>query len=68
MDGKRQQDDDAFLREWTIPEEDRDKYTSQQWTGEFRWFRSANVICLEKYRRRRQREAASKTIPPGNNP
>jgi hypothetical protein len=27
MDGKRQQDD-AFLREWSIPEEDRHKYTS----------------------------------------
>ena len=46
MSADRQQDD-AFLREWTIPEEDRTKYTSQPWTGEFRWFRSPNVICLE---------------------
>jgi hypothetical protein len=55
MDSKRQQDD-AFLREWTIPEEDRHKYTSLPWAGEFRWFRSPNVICLEKYRRQPDRE------------
>jgi hypothetical protein len=43
--------DEAFLREWTIPEEDRAKYTSQPWSGEFRWFRSPNVVCLEHYRK-----------------
>jgi len=51
----------AFLRELTIPEEDRAKYTSQPWTGEYRWFRSPNVVCLEQYRRQRQRRAV-----PGN--
>ena len=45
------QRDEAFLREWTIPEEDRAKYTSRPWTGEYRWFRSPNVVCLEHYRR-----------------
>ena len=44
----------AFLRELTIPEEDRAKYTSQRWAGEYRWFRSPNVVCLEQYRRQRQ--------------
>ena len=38
--------EDAFLREWTIPEEDRAKYTTQPWAGEYRWFRSPNVLCL----------------------
>ena len=47
----------AFLRELTIPEEDRAKYTSQPWTGEYRWFRSPNVVCLEQYRRQRQQRA-----------
>jgi hypothetical protein len=51
-----QQDDKGFLREWTISEEDRAKYTTQPWAGEFRWFRSLNVICLERYRRRRKQE------------
>ena len=51
----------AFLRELTIPEEDRFKYTTQPWTGEYRWFRSPNVVCLEQYRRQRQRRAV-----PGN--
>jgi hypothetical protein len=54
MDAQKRHDGDAFLREWTIPEEDRAKYTTKPWTGEFRWFRSPNVICLEQYRRRKQ--------------
>ena len=58
MDSKRPQDDDAFLREWTIPEEDRHKYTTQPWAGEYRWFRSPNVICLERYRALRQQDEA----------
>jgi hypothetical protein len=48
----RQREEDSFLREWTIPEEDRAKYTTQPWAGEYRWFRSPNVICLERYQRR----------------
>jgi hypothetical protein len=42
-----------FLRQLTIPEEDRAKHTSAKWSGEYRWFRSANIICLEKVRRLR---------------
>lgn len=41
------------LRDWTFPEEDRHLYTTAPWTGGFRWFRSANVIPLEQYRRDR---------------
>jgi hypothetical protein len=48
--------DDSFLWEWTIPEEDRAKYTSQPWNGEYRWFRSPNVVCLEQYRRRQKQD------------
>jgi hypothetical protein len=36
----RQQQDDSFLRKWTIPEEDRAKYTTQPWADVYRWFRS----------------------------
>jgi len=47
----RQYDDDhAWLRQFVIPEEDRHRYTTVKWTGEYRWFRSANVVCLEKAR------------------
>jgi hypothetical protein len=56
MDVQKRHDSDAFLREWTIPEEDRAKYTTQPWAGEFRWFRSPNVICLEQYRQRKQEQ------------
>jgi hypothetical protein len=47
----------AFAQQLTIPEEDRAKYTSAKWTGGYRWFRSPNIVCLEKYRllTRRQR-------------
>jgi len=51
MDEDRQRDE-AFLRAWTIPEEDRGTYTSQPWKGEYRWFRSPNIVCLEQYRGR----------------
>jgi len=46
------QREDTFLREWTIPEEDRAKYTTQPWSGEYRWFRSPNIVCIEQYRSR----------------
>ena len=39
-----------FLRQLVIPEEDRHRYTTTKWAGEYRWFRSANVVCLEKAR------------------
>jgi hypothetical protein len=47
---QRYDDDRAFLRQVTIPEEDRHRFTSVKWSGEYRWFRSPNVICLEKVR------------------
>ena len=59
MDAQERHDGDIFLREWTIPEEDRAKYTTLPWAGEFRWFRSPNVICLEQYRQRKQEGGGS---------
>jgi hypothetical protein len=56
MDTRRQTDDETFLRQWTIPEEDRSKYTTQAWTGEYRWFRAPNVVCIEHYRRKQEQE------------
>lgn len=47
----RYDDEHAFARQLMLPEEDRAQYTSAQWLGGYRWFRSPNVICLEKYRR-----------------
>ena len=43
--------DEAFFRAIVVPEEDRRLFTSAPWRGEFRWFRSPNVVPLEKYRR-----------------
>ena len=40
--------DDEFLRLVTFPEEDRHLYTSSPWSGGFRWFRSPNVIPIER--------------------
>jgi hypothetical protein len=48
------EDDEAFLRQLVLPEEDRMRlYPSVPWTGGFRWFRSPNVVLLEQYRKRR---------------
>ena len=46
--------DEAFLRKVIFPEEDRHHFTTVAWQGGFRWFRSPNVVCLEKARRIRQ--------------
>ena len=46
---------DEFLRQWTIPEEDRRRYIAQSWSGDFRWFRSENVIPIEQAREQRRR-------------
>jgi hypothetical protein len=55
MSANPKQDDNAFLPEWTIPEEDRAKYTSRPWDGGYRWFRSSNVVCLEHYRGKKEK-------------
>jgi hypothetical protein len=44
-------DAEAFLRELTPCEEDRHLFTSAPWRGEYRWFRSPNVIPFEQYGR-----------------
>ena len=43
----------AFARTIIPPEEDRARLPLPPWNGGYRWFRSANVICLEKARRLR---------------
>jgi hypothetical protein len=49
-------DDEAFMRSLTRCEEDRRRlYPSTPWDGGFRWFRSPNVIPLEKFRGRNWR-------------
>jgi len=41
----------ADCRRIIMPEEDRKIYMpNAPWHGGYRWFRSPNVICLEKYR------------------
>lgn len=44
------EEEHAFARQLLLPEEDRLKYTSAKWEGGYRWFRSPNVVCLEKVR------------------
>jgi hypothetical protein len=53
-------DDEVFLRKLIFAEEDRHRFTATPWRGGFRWFRSANVVCLEHYRR----PAGTKPSPP----
>jgi hypothetical protein len=59
-DTRRQENGGTFLRQWTIPEEDRSKYTTQAWAGEYRWFRAPNVVCLEQYGRGAEEAALEK--------
>lgn len=51
MEKVRQFDEEqAWLRQVTIPEERRSRFTSMPWGGEYRWFESENIVCLEKAR------------------
>ena len=43
----------AFARSVLLPEEDRAKLTAARWEGGYRWFRTRNVVCLEKAQRLR---------------
>ena len=44
-------DEEAFMRSLIRPEEDRRRlYPTVPWQGGFRWFRSPNVVPIERYR------------------
>jgi hypothetical protein len=46
-------DGEAFLGELVFPEEEQRLFTTAVWSGGFRWFRSPNVVPIERYRDRR---------------
>ena len=43
-------DDEEFMRQLTWCEEDRHLHTTAPWSGGYRWFRSTNIIPLERHR------------------
>ena len=43
-------EDEEFLRKLTFCEEERLTLTATKWADEFRWFRSPNIVPLERYR------------------
>jgi hypothetical protein len=50
--------DEAFLRQLVLPEEDRLRlHPTVQWMGGFRWFRSSNVIPIERWKRSEREDA-----------
>ena len=59
-------EDEAFLRQLVRPEEDRRRYTHAPYAGGFRWFRSHNVVPIERWQDKRRRLVASppKKTPP----
>jgi hypothetical protein len=50
------EDDETSMRRITFAEEDRHRYTSTPWRGGFRWFRSENVVPMERWRRKKSGE------------
>jgi hypothetical protein len=55
--GTRHEDDEAFMRKFTLPIEDRLAHpTWPQWNGGHRWFRSGNVIDLMNRRSQAEKE------------
>jgi hypothetical protein len=51
-DSKTQDPGEEFLQRFVWPEEDRRLFTTAAWDGGYRWFRSPNVVCIERYRGR----------------
>ena len=45
------EEEHEFARSILLPEEDRRILSPIPWQGSYRWFRSPNVICVEKARR-----------------
>jgi hypothetical protein len=43
-------DESAFWQKLVLPEEERTSWTAAKWDGSYRWFRSSNIIPLERYR------------------
>ena len=51
MELNRKWDEDRFWQGLILPEEDRRRlYPWMPWKGSYRWFRSANVVDLWRYR------------------
>jgi len=53
--------DEAFLRQVVFPEEDRRLFTTVPWSGGFRWFRSPNIVPIERWRRLNVQPALSES-------
>jgi hypothetical protein len=48
---------DNLYHQLTMPEEDRRAHpTAPQWAGGYRWFRSTNVVDLQRYRSPAEKE------------
>jgi hypothetical protein len=45
------EEEEESLRRYFPSEEDRALLTREKWAGGYRWFRSANVVAIEHYRR-----------------
>jgi hypothetical protein len=59
--------DEAFFRQVVFPEEDRHLFTTAPWHGGFRWFRSANVVPIEHWRRIEvETPKVARPCPPGH--
>jgi len=58
--------EDSFLREITIPEEQRHQFTTKPWSGGYRWFQSPNVVPIEHYTRVSTTTKATAAAPPSS--
>jgi hypothetical protein len=43
--------EERFWKQLVICEEDRPQFTTSKQHGAFRWFKSPNIVPIEKYRR-----------------
>ena len=52
IDRLADEDDETFMRRITFAEEDRHRFTSTPYRSGFRWFKSENVVPIERWRKK----------------
>jgi hypothetical protein len=50
-------DEDRFWQKLILPEDDPRRRLGAPWRGGYRWFRSPNVVPIERYRNKRKKAA-----------
>jgi hypothetical protein len=64
MEPTRKFDEETFWRKLILPEEEKLRLDpGHRWQGGFRWFRSPNIIPIERWRRKQAQSTPATPAP-----